>query len=373
MADEAKRLLGISGHSVPGSQALAFIDVLKPFRIPATELLEPFGLTEMQLEEPGTRIPVEVMNAIVVRGRARSGEPGIGVYMGLHRRLSNYGFLGMAATHASTLRDALDLMVEFAPTVSTAMGVRLEVQDSKVSIRLIENIELGDVRDVVLLSMVIGLMQMGPCLTGREMTGKAYIALPKPSYYDRFANLLCEFEFGAPDTRLVFDASHLDWPVVAADRAALRLARQQCERALAELHDGRNFVHCVRRLIPRPGGFSTLEEVSDRVHMSPRTLRRRLANHGVNFADLIDEERRKEALLLLKASDRSLSWIGEQLGYATLPNFVRAFKRWTGQTPAAYRRTVRGNRPVVAAAPSGSLPQARPAPTLSSMKFTERI
>jgi AraC-like DNA-binding protein len=372
MADQAKRVLGISGHSVPGSQPLAFIDVLKPWRIPTAELLEPFGLTEAQLEEPGARVPVEVMNALMVRARARTGEPGLGVYMGLHRRLSNYGFVGLAAMHARTLREALVLMVEFAPTVSTAMGVRLEVQDRVASLRLVENLELGDVRDMVLLSMTVAMIQMGACLTGREMTGKAYIALPKPSYADRFPNVLSEFVWGAPDTRIVFDASYLEWPIVAADRAALRLARQQCERALAELHDGRNFVHCVKRLIARTGGFRTLEEVAERVHMSPRTLRRRLASYGVNFADLIDEERRKEAQLLLKSSDRSLRWVGEQLGYATLPNFVRAFKRWTGQTPAAYRRSVRGNR-ADSAAPGAGLPATASTPKLSGVKFTERI
>lgn len=330
-------------------------------------MFEPFGLNEAQLEEPGARIPVEVMNAVVVRGRALSAEPGIGVYMGLHRRLSNYGFLGLAAMHARTLRDALELMVEFAPTVSTAMGVQLEVRDQEVSVRLIENVELGDVRDIVLLSMLIAISQMGPTLTGREMRGRILVALPKPAYFDRFANILRRFEFGAPDTRLVFDASFLDYPLVGADRSALRLARQQCERQLAELHKGRNFVHVVRRLIARSGGFRTLEEVADRVQMSPRTLRRRLANQGVNFADLIDEERRKEAMLLLQTSDKSLRWIGEQLGYATLPNFVRAFKRWTNQTPAAYRRAIHDRRPAT------GLPAPGPEPKLPVMNFTERI
>jgi AraC-like DNA-binding protein len=60
----------------------------------------------------------------------------------------------------------------------------------------------------------------------------------------------------------------------------------------------------VNGLISRTGGFRTREEVADRVHMSPRTLRRRLASYGVNFADLLDEERRKEAQLLLPSSDR---------------------------------------------------------------------
>jgi AraC-like DNA-binding protein len=353
--------LKLSGHSVPGSQVLAFLEVLKPWGIPAADLLKPFGLDETRLEEPGVRVPAEVMNALIVRGRARTGEPAIGVYMGLHRRLSNYGFLGLAAMHARTLRDALELMVEFAPTVSTAMGVRLEVHERHACVRLIENIELGEVRDVVLLSMLIALMRIGHTLTGRELTGQAYVAIARPAYYERFADVLHELTFDAPDTRMVFDAQLLDLPIVAADRAALRLARAQCERALAELQEGGSFVHCVRRLIARPGGFRTLEEIAERVHLSPRTLRRRLAADGVCFADLIDEERRKEALLLLRSSDRNLRWICEQLGYATLPNFVRAFKRWTGQTPAAYRRTLR-KAPVPM--PTGN---ALPAPTAEPM------
>jgi hypothetical protein len=88
-------------------------------------------LDETRLEEPGARVPVEVMNALVVRGRARTGEPGI------------------------------------------------------------ENIELGEERDVVLLSMLIALMRIGHTLTGRELTGQAYVAMPRPAYYDRFAGGDC--------------------------------------------------------------------------------------------------------------------------------------------------------------------------------------
>ena len=352
--------------TIPGYQALAFVDLMKTtWQVPAAELLGPLGLNEQQLEEPEARIPVEVMNALVERGRERSGEPAIGVYLGLKKRASNYGFVGLAAMHARTLRQALELIVEFSATVTTAMGVRFEVNGDRASLRLIENIEIGPVRDVVLLSMLIGMHQIGKALTGSDIPGTADIALPKPEYFERFADLLGEIRFDQPDTRVVFDAQYLDLPLVAADRGTLRLARQQCERLLLELQNGTTFVDCVRRLIAQPRGFRTLEEVASRLHLSPRTLRRKLANHGVGFAELIDDERRKQALFLLRSSDRSLQRVGEELGYATLPNFVRAFKRWTGQTPAAYRRSERAAR--------ASLPDARETPTVQSMTFTERI
>jgi AraC-like DNA-binding protein len=281
------------------------------------------------------------MNALVACGRELSAEPGIGVYMGLRRRLSTYGFLGLAAMHARTLRQALELAVEFAPTVSTAVSLALEIEGERASLRLIEQGRLEPVRETVLLAMALGLARIGSALTGRELAGHVNLALPKPTYYDRFADQLDGVHFDQPDTRIVFAAASLDLPLVNPDNAALRLAREQCERALSELQRGSSFVDCVRRLATGAPGFRSLEQVAERLHVSPRTLRRRLAAHGVSFADLIDAERQAQALFLLRSSDRELSWICEQLGYATLPNFVRAFKRWTGLTPAAYRRSLR--------------------------------
>ncbi|HKU36987.1 MAG TPA: AraC family transcriptional regulator [Polyangiales bacterium] len=315
--------------------------MLRSLRVDADALLGSLGLCEQLLEEPGARIPLQQMNTLVALGRERSGEPGIAIYMGLQRRLSTYGFLGLAAMHARTLRQALELAVEFAPTVSTAVSLRLETDGGVASLRLIENGDLEPVRDVVLTAMALGLARIGATLTGRELHGHVCLALPRPSYYQRFADLLYDARFDQPDTRIVFDASSLELPLLNPDSATLRLARDQCERALAELQHGASIVDCVRRLIVDTRDFRTLEQVAERLQLSPRTLRRRLAAYGVGFAELIDGERQKQALFLLRASERELSWVCEQLGYATLPNFVRAFKRWTGTTPAAYRRSLR--------------------------------
>jgi AraC-like DNA-binding protein len=74
------------------------------------------------------------------------------------------------------------------------------------------------------------------------------------------------------------------------------------------------------------------------VRISPRTLRRRLADAKVSFSTLLDEARRDRALLLLRSRDASTKDVAERVGYSNVANFMRAFRRWTGQTPAAYRR-----------------------------------
>jgi AraC-like DNA-binding protein len=67
-------------------------------------------------------------------------------------------------------------------------------------------------------------------------------------------------------------------------------------------------------------------------------LKRKLAALGTSYSAILDETRRQRALLLLEDRGLPLAEIAGRLGYTELPNFTRAFRKWTGTTPAAYRR-----------------------------------
>jgi AraC-like DNA-binding protein len=57
----------------------------------------------------------------------------------------------------------------------------------------------------------------------------------------------------------------------------------------------------------------------------------------VTFSSLVDAERMRRALLLLRSHELTIENVGERLGYQNIANFTRAFRRWTGKTPSAYR------------------------------------
>ena len=84
-----------------------------------------------------------------------------------------------------------------------------------------------------------------------------------------------------------------------------------------------------------------LDAVASRCCMSSRTLKRKLAGHGVTFSELLTTIRRDEAQLRLAEGRHSVEQIAGQLGYRDPANFTRAFKAWTGETPRQYRETVR--------------------------------
>jgi AraC-like DNA-binding protein len=97
----------------------------------------------------------------------------------------------------------------------------------------------------------------------------------------------------------------------------------------------------VRSHLAQAGWAETgLAETAAALHMTPRTLMRRLAQDGTSFQDIKDALRRDMAIRDLRAGRKSIEAIAQEVGFSSAANFHRAFRRWTGATPSAYRRRV---------------------------------
>lgn len=83
---------------------------------------------------------------------------------------------------------------------------------------------------------------------------------------------------------------------------------------------------------------SAIQQVAQALHLSVRTLSRRLAAEGTHFQAVKDEVRRDIAIQQLTSGSASLVVLAGQLGFEDLASFNRAFRKWTGSTPGTYRR-----------------------------------
>lgn len=302
------------------------------------DLFAGLGLSEEALADPNGKLAIPIVEKLVARACALSGEPGIGFYLGLKMRISAHGSLGFAAMTSGTVREALEVAVRFAPTRTNALGVHLLVDDATASLVLEEKADLGIAREAIVFALLTGIAQLGNTLTGRELTGSMDFAFPEPDYVRRFQPLFsAPMRFEQPSHRLIFDGAILDCPISLHDPAARKLAREQCERELDALGETGQLVSRVRTLLPKEKGFRSLEEVAKAVHVSARTLKRQLALHGTSFSALLDEQRRERATLLVRAGELTVDEIADRVGYSDAANFVRAFRRWTGATPKAFR------------------------------------
>jgi AraC-like DNA-binding protein len=328
-------------HSVPAAHVLYLVELVQRWHVSAEDLLSGSGVAIATISDPKARVSVPEIVKIIARARSLTGEPALGFHLGLQMRVSRHGYLGFAALSASTMREGIELSARYAPIVSTAIGLRLRIDGREASVIFEEHADFGTARDFVLFSLLVGFWRIGEAATGREMRdGYFDFAFPEPSYRSRLGLFAEHVRFGQPVNRLLFDARLLDLPYRMADPIAVRLAKEQCERELNSLGlDGR-LVGRVRDLVSRnKEGFLSLAQVASALHLSPRTLKRQLAAEGVSFSEIVEEERRQSALLLLRAPELSIEQVAARLGYSNVANFARAFRRWTGSTPADYRRT----------------------------------
>ena len=134
-------------------------------------------------------------------------------------------------------------------------------------------------------------------------------------------------------------AASLDNPMPMRDAQTSALCQQQCQLLLARMSKSSGFVDRVRQLIvARPGYFPDIDLVAEKLHMTSRTLRRRLTEEGSSFQQILAEVRYQLAREYLGTSNLPIEEISVLLGYSSPGNFTNAFKRWHGSSPRAYRK-----------------------------------
>lgn len=147
-------------------------------------------------------------------------------------------------------------------------------------------------------------------------------------------------EFDAERDSVEFAADLLAQPLARRDPAMSKFFVGQLEqRAGGEKPLRLALEALIREALP--SGPPGIEDVARRLGMSARTLQRRLAEQDTSFLDVLEDTRRSLAAQLVAEPGRPLAEVAFLLGFAELRGFYRAFRRWTGETPAAYRAAAR--------------------------------
>lgn len=164
----------------------------------------------------------------------------------------------------------------------------------------------------------------------------ASFAYPAPSHRAEYHLIFgCPMEFSAPSTCISFDPRFLHMPVVQDEAALRRFLRNSPAELLSRRDHGADTSGHVRRLLG--AGVSGLEEVAARLGVSAPTLRRRLTAEGTSFREVREQLLRDQAVASLVRGGESVEELALRLGFSEASAFHRAFKRWTGSSPGAYR------------------------------------
>lgn len=297
------------------------------------------GLPLEQLADPGKRLPASVefdaWDALV----EVSGDPLIGLRLADVVGQGALGAYEYLLRNSESPRSALERAQRYLRLIDDNAVVSMIEAADQATLRL----ERGDgiphppAATECLFAVVTRVCStyFGPDILC-EVRFKHACSGELSEYARRFG---CAVRFAHAHNELVFPTISLDRPNTHADPRLGEVLENQVQRMLAEIPDGDPWAQRARLQLAQllAAGDASLPKLAGAMHLSARTLRRRLLDHHTSYKQLLDEVRRDIAYYYVARSRESFDQIAGRLGFAEASAFYRAFKRWSDTTPAAYR------------------------------------
>ena len=332
-------------QGIPGIYLLLLCDVIKQFGLDEQDIIEGMGVTRSELLRPDSRITMKMGHLAAQRGTALAGDMGLGMAYAQALKVTLHGSVGLVAMTSPNIGAALEAMSRFIALRAPFFRAAFETSEREMRVSLDPTLEMdGPIRTFMTEAILIGVTIMSEQLLGRPLTEtQVEMTGPEPLYYRRFRDRLpVPVVYGCSKCCVRAPIALFHAVPQLADPAAAELARQQCELEFQQLFpEQESFADRIARHLensPKGKALPSQEDVARRFHMSSRTLKRRLQEDGTSFRDLLERERQRRAIQLLRETDLDISEIAYQLGYRDVGNFSTAFKRWTGKTPRAFRQ-----------------------------------
>ena len=266
------------------------------------------------------------------------------------RRLpwGSYGMLARASISAPQLGVALTRWCRHHGLLTDDIALHLTVQSDAASLVITEARDLGALREFCLVSMLRNALGLGSWLVdSRIPLIGAEFAFAAPPHADAYAVLFRgPSRFGSARTAIHFDARYLDLPLRRDEQALRQMLQHALPLTVLQYRRDRLLVQRVRQLLSAPvAGQPThtlaqhsAESLAALLHVSPRTLHRQLKEEGATLQGLKDAARHARAVELLHRTQRPIKQVAEAAGFVNEKSFIRAFRVWTGHSPAEFRR-----------------------------------
>lgn len=323
-----------------GSTAIP--EVLESLGFDAPRLLAEFGIDCALYDDPDNVISLAALGRLLKYCAARARCPHLGLLIGQRNGLDTLGLVGLAARYAPDVETALRTLETHVHLHNAAVHLAVSADDryATLSYDMLEpNIDaVNQICDGALAGFSNALRTLcGPEWKPTEIC-LAHDAPADVRPYRRAFR--APLRFDAERYTIIFPVEWLRRPLPASDPALTRLLRRQL--ATLEARYTHSFPEQVRTMLRGVllSGNASAEHVASLFSMHSRTLRRRLADSGTTFKALADEGRCALSKEMLANTALDVGQIADSLDYADSSAFTRAFRRWTGTTPAAWRATL---------------------------------
>jgi len=320
------------------------VEVLRLIGADVPRALASVGLNEDIAYAPDTRVRLDQLHALWRLAVERSGDPALGVKTAAFSApagtvswpmpLSLLEHLGLSC---GSLEEATALQSRFLRLLRDGMRTQVDIEGDQIMVRL----ELPPEEPPALVELSIAVaVNLARRVSHRNVPLRevwfTHKAPPDLKPYTKMFQ--APVRFSAPFNALFAAVADFRRPLVTGSEPFRRRITQQAEKMLSALPSMEFFEDrvCAQIEAELPNGNTNASAVAEKLGVSARTLHRRLHQEGTSYQDLLDRVRFRLAVRHL-GSGRTVAEVAQLVGFAQASTFHRAFKSWTGETPAEYQ------------------------------------
>jgi AraC-like DNA-binding protein len=304
------------------------------------------GISQADIADPDKRVSVTKLETVWDMAKQFTNDPAIGLSVGGKVDPNRFSVVTQASFQCENIKQGLSQYIRFFSIVNQGARMELSVQDDLASLGfsfvLPEYYSISEME-----RMISSALARYHYLVGNHLQPVRFNFQHKmPEYVERYRVLFdAPLFFEQAKTEILFDRRLLDLKIkqsnpyllsVLTNYAEKLLKRVQSKKAKSKPEVKDKVSHYIRKHLADDVELD-VNVVAAALNMSRHTLYRKLKKEDVSFQSLVEEERRKAAIRHLQDENISIGEVAFLLGFSELSAFSRAFKRWTGESPAQYR------------------------------------
>lgn len=316
---------------------LAIARTLDSVGVPHSTVFADLGIDEQRLKDGSSRYSQEQVSSLWHASVKATGDPYFGLKVASNIRPSSFHVVGYSMSCSATLGDALRRFAHYAKLISSSATVELDELDDHAKLSFV--FETGGLppTDQALDTVLAGIVCFSSWLVGSPVypveVRFQHSCLSNSEEYTKL--LKCPVTFDHSEDSVIFSVADIDRNILSADEHLASILDSMAINQLAEL-SGR-FSRKVRECLQKQFALGEISKgrTAALMHMTERTLLRRLKDEGTTFQEVLDCLREELACDQLRRSDITVQDVSTMLGFSDASTFSRAFKRWTGRRPSS--------------------------------------
>ena len=303
------------------------------------------GFTVGDLASPACRVSFRQGSLMIRRALQLLPGRGLGLLIGERETIASIGMLGFTMMTSRTFGDAAALAMSLQKSAGSMLQFDMSVEAKADTVSVLASSRFPDPEIHVFLveEAFASFLQVARGLVGNSFKPiRVELAYAEPAYASEYQRVFdCPVFFTRPRNAFVADRHWLGRRLLTHDQLSHRQALEffavgiSRERDQVDLFE--SVERAVRKNMKRP---PTLAAVARQLHLSERTLRRRLRDSAVSYQTLLDNVRKNRAIELLANTQLSIEHVAVEVGFSDARNFRRAFKRWTKSAPGELRASL---------------------------------